>query len=106
MNRAQIKAAIAAALNSEINVTLPATATHGALTIGNGQILLESFMSENGARNVITVGIDDLINTLGLEDILAAKSQIRFTDLIGADAENIKGYHKYLNRWKDAGKIS
>jgi len=106
MNRTQLKAAIEFALSSDINVTLPATDTHGSHTIGNGQILLESFVSENGARNIIIVDIEQFIDTLDLETLLAAKAQLRYQDLVDSDIGDIKGYRKYFDRWKAQGKIS
>jgi hypothetical protein len=70
------------------------------------QILLESFVSENGARNIIIVDIEQFIDTLDLETLLAAKAQLRYQDLVDADIGDIKGYRKYFDRWKDQGKIS
>lgn len=106
MNNKEIKDKFKEKLIGEVGVTLPALPKHKSMKISDDSILLEDFVSSNGARNIVTVNIDDLITTLGLDSKFLAKNDFTYQDLVDSDPLNDSGYQKYFDKWKTKGLIS
>ena len=106
MNNKEIKDKFKEKLVGEVGATLPALPKHKTTKIGDDSILLEDFVSGNGARNIVTVNIDDLILTLGLDTKFLSKNDFTYQDLVDADPMDDTGYKKYFDKWKTKGLIS
>lgn len=89
-----------ARLSPRLGVTLPATEKQAALPLGPDHVLLDTWEGERGERNVLSIGVDDLVQALGV-----VVGPVSHAHLVAGDLEGKKGLRRYVDRWKEEGLI-